>query len=162
MAAFVKQRDSNHLLTVGVIGFFGASTPALLNTNPSDINVYSSLSYGNVFPVNAICRGEDFARIFSIPDLDFSSLHLYPDFVTLCTKDCRADTADFWVADVQITLTELGKWVLCRCGPRYAALADRASQEASGKELVKPDFTILPERSLGFDPTCITNSAVCC
>eukprot|EP00884_Botryococcus_braunii_P022357 jgi/Botrbrau1/8805/Bobra.0330s0035.1 len=116
MAAYIKELDPNHLLTVGMHGFFGLSTPSLMRTNPSDVNVFSSVSSGNIFAANPVCRGEDFARIFSIPQLDFSSMHMYPDFVTLCTKDCQADTADMYVGDVQLTLTELGTWVLCSPG----------------------------------------------
>ena len=36
MAAFVKRLDPNHLVMLGTIGMFGASTPALTPENPFD------------------------------------------------------------------------------------------------------------------------------
>jgi len=34
MASYIKQKDPNHLVTVGWEGFFGPSSPHLLKYNP--------------------------------------------------------------------------------------------------------------------------------
>ncbi|EFJ50520.1 hypothetical protein VOLCADRAFT_58383, partial [Volvox carteri f. nagariensis] len=63
-ADFVRELDRNHLITAGLEGFFGASTPGLMAVNP-----YESASD----------HGSDFAAVFAHPSLDLASIHLYPD-----------------------------------------------------------------------------------
>ncbi|GLC59968.1 hypothetical protein PLESTB_001559100 [Pleodorina starrii] len=63
-ADFVRELDPNHLVTVGLEGFYGPSTPELRAHNP-----YESASR----------HGADFAAIFAHPSLDFACIHLYPD-----------------------------------------------------------------------------------
>eukprot|EP00198_Chlamydomonas_reinhardtii_P000888 XP_001690223.1 carbohydrate hydrolase-related protein [Chlamydomonas reinhardtii] len=63
-AEFVKRLAPRQLVTVGLEGFFGASTPGECDHNP-----YSSAS----------SHGSDFAAVFAHPALDFASIHLYPD-----------------------------------------------------------------------------------
>ncbi|GIL85341.1 hypothetical protein Vretifemale_13826 [Volvox reticuliferus] len=63
-ADFVRELDPNHLITVGLEGFFGPSTPELMAHNPYE---------------SAARHGADFAAIFAHPSLDFASIHLYPD-----------------------------------------------------------------------------------
>ena len=65
MAAYVKSIDKRHLLTVGTEGFYGpTSPPDKRRVNP-----------GNWFDN----YGLDFIRNSKIPDVDFASVHLYPD-----------------------------------------------------------------------------------
>ncbi|PIA35283.1 hypothetical protein AQUCO_03600154v1 [Aquilegia coerulea] len=64
MAGFVKSIDKNHLLTVGLEGFYGPKSPAKLNVNPGEW---------------AGELGTDFIRNFKIPNIDFASVHTYPD-----------------------------------------------------------------------------------
>lgn len=65
MAAYVKSIDKKHLLTVGTEGFYGpTSPPDKRRVNPGNwLNNY----------------GLDFIRNSKIPDVDFASVHLYPD-----------------------------------------------------------------------------------
>uniref|UniRef100_A0A0D9V5K3 mannan endo-1,4-beta-mannosidase n=1 Tax=Leersia perrieri TaxID=77586 RepID=A0A0D9V5K3_9ORYZ len=66
MSAYVKSIDKKHLLTVGTEGFYGPTSPQeKLDINP-----------GEWFPNN---YGADFIRNFKIPDIDFASVHVYPD-----------------------------------------------------------------------------------
>lgn len=64
MARFVKSLDQNHLLTVGLEGFYGPTSPGKLSINPGEW---------------ASSVGTDFIRNFKVPDIDFSSVHVYPD-----------------------------------------------------------------------------------
>lgn len=64
MSTFVKSIDRNHLITVGLEGFYGPKSPKRLTVNPefwaSDI-------------------GTDFIRNSKISTVDFASVHIYPD-----------------------------------------------------------------------------------
>ncbi|OVA07763.1 Glycoside hydrolase [Macleaya cordata] len=64
MSSFVKSIDKNHLLTVGLEGFYGPTTPEKLNVNPEEW---------------AGTLGSDFIRNSKIPNIDFASVHVYPD-----------------------------------------------------------------------------------
>eukprot|EP00268_Persea_americana_P044241 TRINITY_DN4468_c0_g1_i2.p1 TRINITY_DN4468_c0_g1~~TRINITY_DN4468_c0_g1_i2.p1 ORF type:complete len:428 (-),score=85.50 TRINITY_DN4468_c0_g1_i2:210-1493(-) len=64
MARFVKSIDKKHLLTVGLEGFYGPTTPGKLSLNPGEW---------------ASEVGTDFIRNFKIPNIDFASVHVYPD-----------------------------------------------------------------------------------
>lgn len=64
MANFVKSIDRNHLLTIGLEGFYGPTTPERLSMNPSEW---------------AGSLGTDFIQNSKIPSLDFASIHIYPD-----------------------------------------------------------------------------------
>nr|CAN71607.1 hypothetical protein VITISV_015565 [Vitis vinifera]CAN71993.1 hypothetical protein VITISV_023481 [Vitis vinifera] len=61
MASFVKSIDSNHLLTVGMEGFYGDSMPEKKAINPG-------------YQV-----GTDFISNHLIKEIDFSTIHAYPD-----------------------------------------------------------------------------------
>lgn len=61
MAAYVKSIDKNHLLEVGLEGFYGESMPEQKQYNPG-------------YPV-----GTDFISNNRIPQVDFATIHLYPD-----------------------------------------------------------------------------------
>ncbi|XP_008800703.1 mannan endo-1,4-beta-mannosidase 1-like isoform X2 [Phoenix dactylifera] len=60
MAAFVKSTDSNHLLEVGLEGFYGASS--------------KQQQFNTGFQV-----GTDFISNNQIPGIDFATVHSYPD-----------------------------------------------------------------------------------
>ncbi|KAG8373477.1 hypothetical protein BUALT_Bualt11G0028300 [Buddleja alternifolia] len=61
MSAHVKSIDKNHLLEVGMEGFYGESMPEKKQFNPG---------YG---------VGTDFISNNLISDVDFATIHLYPD-----------------------------------------------------------------------------------
>lgn len=65
MSAHVKSIDKNHLLTVGLEGFYGPNNPKKLTVNPGEY--YFAL------------LGSDFVRNSEIPTIDFASAHIYPD-----------------------------------------------------------------------------------
>lgn len=65
MAGYVKSIDRKHLLTIGVEGFYGPTSPQeKLSVNPGEW-------YGTV--------GSDFIRNSKISTIDFASAHVYPD-----------------------------------------------------------------------------------
>ncbi|GLJ19089.1 hypothetical protein SUGI_0342820 [Cryptomeria japonica] len=62
MASYVKSIDSNHLLEVGMEGFYGDSVPIRKQFNP-----------------NGLEFGTDFITINQLPGIDFATVHAYPD-----------------------------------------------------------------------------------
>lgn len=60
MASYVKSIDSNHLLEIGLEGLYGESKQKL--------NPYSLLI------------GTDFISNNQIPEIDFSTIHVYHDY----------------------------------------------------------------------------------
>ncbi|XP_061346501.1 mannan endo-1,4-beta-mannosidase 2-like [Gastrolobium bilobum] len=64
MSAFVKLIDKNHLVTVGLEGFYGPNDPKRLTVNPE---------------LWASRLGSDFIRNSKISNIDFTSVHIYPD-----------------------------------------------------------------------------------
>lgn len=67
MAAYAKSLDQKHLLTVGLEGFYGLSTPEKLEKNPGEW---------------AKNLGSDFIRHSKADLIDFASVHAYPDIWT--------------------------------------------------------------------------------
>ena len=67
MASFVKSIDNKHLLEIGMEGFYGDSVPERKQANPNNIQV-----------------GTDFISNHLVKDIDFATIHAYPDiwFVT--------------------------------------------------------------------------------
>ncbi|KAL6614532.1 hypothetical protein ACP70R_036802 [Stipagrostis hirtigluma subsp. patula] len=65
MAAYVKSIDKKHLLTVGTEGFYGPSSPK------SKVSVNPGYWHDNY--------GADFIRNSNTSDIDFASIHIYPD-----------------------------------------------------------------------------------
>lgn len=61
MAAHVKSIDGNHLLEIGIEGFYGRSRPESMQFNPG-------------YQV-----GTDFISNNQIPGIDFATIHAYPD-----------------------------------------------------------------------------------
>lgn len=76
MAAFVKSLDQKHLVTVGLEGFYSFKSNVNYGANP-----------GNW----AAALGSDFINNSAIKDIDFASVHAYPDswFVTQTTTFVR-------------------------------------------------------------------------
>lgn len=62
MAAYVKSIDRNHLLEIGLEGFYGETIPQRKQLNPG----YQSV-------------GTDFISSNQVPEIDFATIHLYPD-----------------------------------------------------------------------------------
>lgn len=60
MAAHVKSIDSNHLLEAGLEGFYSSSSPEKQFNPGVDI-------------------GTDFIQNNQIPNIDFATIHSYPD-----------------------------------------------------------------------------------
>ena len=84
MSAFVKRLAPRQLVMLGAWGFFGASTPALLSENPWEL-VAAKLTDTVVFSEDPACNGEDFGAITALPDIDLASVHIYPEYWSLCT-----------------------------------------------------------------------------
>ncbi|GLU06428.1 hypothetical protein SLE2022_234650 [Rubroshorea leprosula] len=64
MSAFVRSIDKNHLLTVGLEGFYGPKSPKKSTMNPE---------------AWASTLGSDFIRNSKTTNIDFASVHIYPD-----------------------------------------------------------------------------------
>jgi len=64
MSKYVRTLDRNHLITIGSEGFYGDSTPKLLQYNPQ---------------AWAADMGQDFVMNTDIPDVDFATVHAWPD-----------------------------------------------------------------------------------
>ncbi|KAL2328215.1 hypothetical protein Fmac_021642 [Flemingia macrophylla] len=64
MSAFVKLIDKHHLVTIGLEGFYGPNDPKKLTVNPHEW---------------ASRLGSDFIRNSQTPNIDFASVHIYPD-----------------------------------------------------------------------------------
>lgn len=64
MSAFVKLIDKKHLLTIGNEGFYGPNDPKDLTVNP---NYWASK------------LGSDYIRNSKVSNIDFTSVHIYPD-----------------------------------------------------------------------------------
>ncbi|ESQ54425.1 hypothetical protein EUTSA_v10025261mg [Eutrema salsugineum] len=64
MTGFIKSIDDKHLLTVGLEGFYGPKSPKRLTVNPEQ------------WPSEL---GTDFVRNSNSSNIDFASVHIYPD-----------------------------------------------------------------------------------
>lgn len=84
MAAYAKSLDQRHLLTIGLEGFYGKSTPDKLEINPGD------------WVKNL---GSDFIRHSKAEFIDFASVHAYPDIWTPNLLNVeKIKFAEKWVA----------------------------------------------------------------
>ncbi|KAI4301623.1 hypothetical protein L6164_034883 [Bauhinia variegata] len=94
MAAYVKSIDSNHLLEVGLEGFYGQEKKQL---NPGGYLV-----------------GTDFISNNQIPQIDFVTMHLYPEqWIPGSDEATQAAFVDKWVqAHIQDSKDILGKPIL--------------------------------------------------
>ena len=64
MAAYVKSLDKNHLVTVGLEGFYSLKTTQMSAVNPGEW---------------AASLGSDFIQNSATENIDFASVHAYPD-----------------------------------------------------------------------------------
>ena len=64
MAAYIKSLDTKHLVTVGLEGFYGLNTANKSEVNPGKW---------------AALLGSDFILNSAIDNIDFASVHAYPD-----------------------------------------------------------------------------------
>ncbi|XP_078439394.1 mannan endo-1,4-beta-mannosidase 7-like isoform X2 [Wolffia australiana] len=89
MAAHVKSLDSNHLLEVGLEGFYGASAPPQRHFS-------LSLNVGTDFISNNLVRGIDFATVHCYPDqwLAGSNEEIQRSFVSGWLSAHLADAKD--------------------------------------------------------------------
>ncbi|KAK3404230.1 hypothetical protein EUGRSUZ_K00550, partial [Eucalyptus grandis] len=97
MAAYLKSIDSNHMLEVGLAGFYGQSVPGKQQNNPG----------GQLI-------GTDFISNTQVPQVDFSTIHLYPDQWLPNPSEKDQDAfADKWVQDhIQDSNTILNKPII--------------------------------------------------
>lgn len=72
MAAFIKSLDPKHLVTIGTEGFYGSLTGEKLEVNPGEW---------------AASLGTDFLRNSATKNIDFASVHAYPDSWSVNTND---------------------------------------------------------------------------
>ncbi|KAK7269508.1 hypothetical protein RIF29_22239 [Crotalaria pallida] len=96
MATYVKSIDSNHLLEVGLEGFYGESMPEKKQFNPG-------------FQV-----GTDFISNNQVSEIDFGTIHLYPDQWISSSDEAVQDAfVDSWVqAHIQDSNDVIGKPIL--------------------------------------------------
>eukprot|EP00249_Psilotum_nudum_P005232 c18687_g1_i1 orf=613-1914(+) len=99
MASYIKSIDCKHLLTVGLEGFYGQSTPEKFKENPGEW---------------AKNLGSDFIRHSKIDLIDFASVHAYPDsWVPRLNMSGKLRYFEKWVAShVQDGSERLNKPVL--------------------------------------------------
>ncbi|KAI3873152.1 hypothetical protein MKW92_004973 [Papaver armeniacum] len=80
MARHVTSIDSNHLLEIGLEGYYGDSVPDRKQYNPG-------------YQV-----GTDFISNNQIPEVDFTTIHLYPDqWLPGSSDQAQLDFVDKWV-----------------------------------------------------------------
>ncbi|XP_042477877.1 mannan endo-1,4-beta-mannosidase 6-like [Macadamia integrifolia] len=83
MAAFIKSLDQNHLVTVGLEGFYGSQTTERSGVNPGEW---------------AASLGTDFIQNSAIEYIDFASVHAYPEsWITDADLEEKARFLSRWV-----------------------------------------------------------------
>ncbi|CAL8471249.1 g10791 [Coccomyxa elongata] len=140
MSDFVKSIDPNHLTMVGTWGYYGRSSPDLLPENPYDLSWRTSnlSNDAGIWSADPICKGEDWAALMTDTSIDIGSVHVYPEFMPVCTDDCKVYLGNGTVS-VQGTLTDIGYWTLCstECRVKYIKRWLRVHFE-QGQALGKP------------------------
>lgn len=71
MAAYLKEKDPNHLVTVGLEGFWGAHAKEALEFNPMPKD-NGELSWTSL-------TGQNFTAQHDSPNIDFCAAHYWPD-----------------------------------------------------------------------------------
>ncbi|KAL3642007.1 Beta-mannosidase B [Castilleja foliolosa] len=96
MSAYVKSIDKSHLLEVGMEGYYGESMPEKKQNNPG-------------YEV-----GTDFISNNLIPQVDFATIHLYPDqWLPGSSEEGQAEFIEKWIeAHIDDSKTVLGKPIL--------------------------------------------------
>ncbi|WVZ06541.1 hypothetical protein V8G54_019887 [Vigna mungo] len=80
MAAYVKSIDNNHLLQVGLEGFYGNSVPGRKQFNPG----YEG--------------GSDFISNNLVPEIDYATIHLYPQWMSRFNQSRQDVFIERWVS----------------------------------------------------------------
>ncbi|KAL0463377.1 UNVERIFIED_CONTAM: putative mannan endo-1,4-beta-mannosidase 9 [Sesamum latifolium] len=93
MSAYLKSMDKNHLLEIGMEGFYGESMPEKKQNNPG-------------YEV-----GTDFIANNRIPQVDFATIHLYPDqWVPGSNDQAQEEFVEKWIqAHINDSQSILGK-----------------------------------------------------
>eukprot|EP00891_Asterochloris_glomerata_P004449 jgi/Astpho2/4449/Aster-00059 len=97
MAAYTKTQDPNHLLTVGIEGFYSEYDPQNV-ANPG--NGWASLT------------GQNFTDQHSSPSIDFGAIHYWPDRWTLGQAPASPDFLQYWVGNHSLNMAALNKPLL--------------------------------------------------
>lgn len=83
MAAYIKSIDQKHLVTVGLEGFYGLKTTDRSEVNPGKW---------------AASLGSDFIQNSAIKNIDFASVHAYPDsWIPDAELEAKVDYLTQWV-----------------------------------------------------------------
>ncbi|MBA0741448.1 hypothetical protein Gogos_014601 [Gossypium gossypioides] len=83
MAAHVKSIDNHHLLEIGLEGFYGESMPEKKQYNPNSYSI-----------------GTDFISNNQIPEVDFATIHIYPEQwlpSTNSSEEAQLGFVDKWI-----------------------------------------------------------------
>ncbi|CAM8975247.1 unnamed protein product [Rhodiola kirilowii] len=97
MAAYVKSLDRNHMLEIGLEGFYGTSSPERVQ----QVNPWNSL------------YGTDFISNNQIPEVDFTTIHIYPDQWTSGGEEQQVTYVDKYVkAHIDDSLSVIKKPIL--------------------------------------------------
>ncbi|RHN80929.1 putative mannan endo-1,4-beta-mannosidase [Medicago truncatula] len=93
MATFVKSIDNKHLLEIGLEGFYAETTPQ------------------KQFNLNSVKVGTDFISNNQIPQIDFATIHVYPDeWLQGSNETAKSHFVDEWIeAHIQDSNTILKK-----------------------------------------------------
>lgn len=111
MADYVKSLDANHLVTVGVAGWYGASTPNRLGFNPPSDNVHNPMAEWH-HSFDAACLGTDYVRNQMGDNIDLMMLQVYPDSWLSCIEACKRDWTVRWIRSHFEDATKVGKPVV--------------------------------------------------
>ncbi|KAJ4826692.1 Mannan endo-1,4-beta-mannosidase 6 [Turnera subulata] len=83
MASFIKSLDRRHLVTVGLEGFYGLNSTTKLEANPGEW---------------AASLGSDFIQNSAIENIDFASVHAYPDsWIPHADLEAKANYLSRWI-----------------------------------------------------------------
>lgn len=92
MAAHVKSIDNDHLLEIGLEGFYGESVPQRKQSNP-----------------NTAITGTDFISNNQIPQIDFATLHIYPEQWYIYPSTCNVK---FYINSILNNLFKI--FIICK------------------------------------------------
>ncbi|KAL1555604.1 Mannan endo-1,4-beta-mannosidase 2 [Salvia divinorum] len=113
MSTFIKEIDRNHLLTVGLEGFYGPKSRKRSTVNPE---------------IWASDVGTDFIRNSKLSTIDFASVHIYPDHWT--------HNPDF-----EYKLRFVSKWMISHIEDGDKELKKPVMFTEFGLSTENPDFT---------------------
>uniref|UniRef100_A0ACD5ZCV4 Uncharacterized protein n=1 Tax=Avena sativa TaxID=4498 RepID=A0ACD5ZCV4_AVESA len=96
MSAYIKSIDPNHMVEIGLEGFYGESVPDRKKFNPG------------------YTVGTDFISNNHIPTIDFATIHSYPEqWVSMSSNETRVEFMKKWMAShIEDAANELRKPLL--------------------------------------------------